>query len=48
MNNYKLFSRKQLESALELTVSQRDNLKRELDKLLKLVNVIIKASIKDE
>ena len=48
MNNYKDFSREQIESALELTVSQRDAFKRELDRLHKLVDVIIRTAIKDD
>jgi|APGre2960657404_1045060.scaffolds.fasta_scaffold561377_1 hypothetical protein len=48
MNNYKDFSREQIESALELTVVQRDTFKRELDRLHNLVDVIIRAAIKDD
>lgn len=48
MNNYKLFTRKQIESALEHTVAQRDALRKELDRLYKLTDAIIKAAVKDD
>jgi hypothetical protein len=48
MNNFKLFTRKQIENALELTIKQRDSLKKELDRLYKMTDVIIKAAVKDD